>query len=209
MINGVFCHETGCPNSRLGYQGDAVPQLKGYKMNYKITKKSTNIALWNALQFVLRARSNKPLNGYDVDNIMITEEMIIATDTYRMHLTKTKHSFDPGLYEVVKFTKAEIFLVAAEGRFPDWASVVPNHTDKLSVEEVAHNNIPTASMLGFALAKQDIFVSPDFLADSIGYTCYYGTNRLPVKVVNYNETLIAVINPTAPPTITLTTTTEE
>lgn len=145
---------------------------------------------FDALRLVIKARA-KNATHFAINNVLATDNHIVATDGKRLHWTANKDNvpmppaerwLEPGQYEVIKDNQTEIMLIKIEtqSRWPEWQGSTPQHTKYFDIPSFA-------SEIGFVIARQGIFVNSQYLGDIIGKNLqkvriWFGASDQPIKI---------------------------
>ena len=146
--------------------------------------------LLDCMRFVIRAKS-KDSTRYALNFVKIEKGRFVATDGRRLHIADIEHGFEPGMYKVISCKKTGVVLLTADdpGIFPKYEDIIPDH--KTSFKVGSHFGVvPASCSVAFGLAKQDIMVNPDYLADAAdgeSWQVYCGDPDRAVLLVSDNK----------------------
>lgn len=163
-------------------------------MKIELSKTNPNFA---KIYFVLQAKA-KDSSRFAIESVLIEKGDIVATDGRVLYCLNIKHSFEPGLYEVIKCTKSSIILLTNDnaGKFPTWRDIIPEHETYFTVQGGYGLAYFISQVLG-CLGKKNVTVNYEYLkplADlDMTWDVYFGNPDRPVYFVSDN--LSAIIMP--------------
>ena len=134
------------------------------------------------------------------NKLEITENEMVVTDGFRIHMMENIHQFQSGVYNIESKSAKSVVLEKTDGTYPEWKRLIDGDVEKKGTEFMSGENSNNSISLFTVFYELGIMLNykffDDMLIDETSFVPYLlTTDPIVFKHGNGNKTVIMPINP--------------